>query len=402
MRGWTEFDGDRAPVALEITFWGAALLSALIYLATLHPDIRPGLAAQPLISALFWIGAAALLAACVLWFFLPWRASAPAGRKAVTVLFLGASLLMMSAGSITTLLISCLAVGNALVVFGMRGAALYPVLTGLLHFGAGLVNPAQTLFMAVVNGLLAMFLCLVIVLVMMALLEAHRQAVRTRRLLAELEEAHAALRRHAEQSRDLAVADERARMARDMHDSVGHHLTVINMSLANALRFRTARPASAWDEVRQAQELTLDALNDTRRWVRALKPLRMEGRTGAAAMELLAASFRSADLEVAFTVDGEWPAVAEGHELVCYRILQEGLTNVLRHARARRVEVALGCAPREITVTIADDGDGADPERVAEGFGLRGLEERLAGIGGVLRIDNRPGDGFALTATVPA
>ncbi|WP_053175512.1 sensor histidine kinase [Nonomuraea sp. SBT364] len=402
MRGWTEFDGDRAPVVLEISFWGAALISAFVYVASLHPDVRPGLAERPLIWAFFWMGAAALLAACVLWFLLPWRASAPAGRKALTVLFLGVSLFMMSAGSITALLISCLAVGNALVVFGVRGAVAYSIVTGSLHFGTTLLNPAHTLFVAVVNGLLALFLCVVIVLVMMALLEAHRQAVRTRHLLAELEEAHAALRRYAEQSRDLAVADERARMARDMHDSIGHHLTVINMGLANAQRFRTARPESAWEEVRQAQELTRDALNDTRRWVRALKPLRMEGRTGSAALELLAASFRSADLEVVFAMDGDWPDVAEGHELVCYRVLQEGLTNVLRHARAGRVDVTLGCASGEVTLTIADDGAGADPDRVAEGFGLRGLEERLRAIGGALEIDNRPGDGFALTAKVRA
>src|SRR5690606_24873213 len=84
--------------------------------------------------------------------------------------------------------------------------------------------------------------------------------------------------------RELTVAEERARMAAEMHDSIGHHLTVIKLGLENAERFRDRRPEAAWEEVRQAKELTVAALADARRWVRALRPLPLDGHLGSEAL----------------------------------------------------------------------------------------------------------------------
>lgn len=400
MSRWVEFAGDRPPVVFHVLFWGAALVITVSYGNVFQQGVRLTFPGWPLAQVLFVVSLAALPVACVLWHLLPWRPSPSPARRAVAVAFLAASLLLMFAGELTLVLLSCLAAGNALLVFGLRAALAYAAVTGLFYFAVSALNPHNSLPTAVLNGLIALFVCLVIVLVLVSLLEARRQAVRTRQVLAELEEAHAELRRYAEQSRDLAVAEERARMARDMHDSIGHYLTVINMNLANAQRFRQARPEAAWEEVRQAQALTREALNDTRRWVRALKPLSMEGRSGVAALRMLAESFRSPDLEVAFTVSGAWPELAEAHELVCYRVLQEGLTNALRHSRAHRIEVSLTCGDGEVTLTVSDDGRGASPEAVSEGFGLRGLEDRLREVGGTLETDSRPGGGFRLRARV--
>ena len=106
-----------------------------------------------------------------------------------------------------------------------------------------------------------------------AMVEARRRREETEELLGELESAHAQLERYAERVKELTVAEERARMSREMHDSLGHYLTVINVGLQNAQRFREKRPEAAWEEVEEVRELTREALSEVRRWVRALKPL---------------------------------------------------------------------------------------------------------------------------------
>ncbi|TDD47369.1 sensor histidine kinase [Nonomuraea terrae] len=395
--GWIGFSGDRPPMVFTVFFWGSAVICAVVFAGGLAMLGDGGV--LPLHQALLVLGAAALPVAAVLWHVLPWRAGAPLPRRAATAAFLVLTLLLMPGGGLVCLLIVSLAVGNALVVFGLRGALAYAGLAGLYSFALGALNPARSVLAAAVDGALLLLLCLVILVVVVAMVDSHDRAEETRRLLAELEQAHAELERYAARSRELAVAEERARLARDMHDSVGHYLTVINVGLQNAQRYRVIRPDAAWDEVCQAQALTLEALTDTRRWVRALKPLRMDGRAGVAGLRALAESFGSADTGVVFTVTGAWPEVDEARELVCYRVVQEGLTNALRHARARRIEVALDCAPQRVRVTVRDDGEGAPPGALDGGFGLRGLRERLAAVDGVL--DVVPAPGFTLRATVP-
>ncbi|MFD0472518.1 sensor histidine kinase [Nonomuraea thailandensis] len=395
------FTDDRPPFLFSVFFWTATVIVATIFAYSFSSIETEALWDWPLFAVLFYAGIAALLPAVVLWRFLPWQPGASVARKALTVAFLAMTLLLMMSGGVAGLLIVGLAVSNALIVLGVRGALVYACIAGLLGFLVGLMNPAQGVLQAAMNGLIMIFLCLVLLLGVVAMFDSSQRAEETRRLLADLEQAHAELAGYAARSRELAIAEERARIARDMHDSVGHYLTVINVGLQNAERYRTARPEAAWDEVGQARALTLEALTDTRRWVRALKPLRMDGRTGPDALRALAESFGSADTGVAFTLNGTWPDVDEGRELVCYRIVQEGLTNALRHSGARHVEVALDCTDERVEVTVSDDGSGAAPGATANGFGLRGLRERLRGVGGELDVTAGSGGGFTLRATVP-
>ncbi|GAA2898836.1 sensor histidine kinase [Nonomuraea rubra] len=397
---WVRFTDDRPPLVFSVFFWGDVLLLALNFVSALS-SLGAVTERWPLLETIFYAGGAALPPLVVLWPLLSWRRGTSAWRKAVTVAFLALSLVVASSGGLAGLLVVGIAVGNALVVLGPRGAIAFSGVAGLLSFGISVINPDQSLLGAVVNGLLIAILCLVLLVLVTALFAFSTRAEETRRLLADLEQAHAELAGYAARSRELAIAEERARIARDMHDSVGHYLTVINVGLQNAQRYRTARPEAAWDEVSQAQALTLEALTDTRRWVRALKPLRMDGRTGPDALRALAESFGSAGTGVAFTLNGTWPDVDESRELVCYRIVQEGLTNALRHSGARHVEVALDCTDERVEVTVSDDGTGAEPGATANGFGLRGLRERLRGVGGELDVTAGSGGGFTLRATVP-
>ncbi|WP_214324344.1 sensor histidine kinase [Nonomuraea sediminis] len=199
--------------------------------------------------------------------------------------------------------------------------------------------------------------------------------------------------------RELAVAEERARMARDMHDSIGHHLTVIKMGLENAERFRDLRPSDAWDEVRQAKQLTAEAMAEARRWVRALRPLALDGHIGSAALERLAGSFDGTGVQVSFEVEGTERRLDPDAELVLYRTLQEGLTNALRHACASRVHGRLTFDRDKVVLVVGDDGRGSAGG--GPGFGLASLDERAKALGGAVHAGNAAGGGFEVRAELP-
>jgi signal transduction histidine kinase len=221
-------------------------------------------------------------------------------------------------------------------------------------------------------------------------------------LLRELETVNAELTQHAAKIRELSVSEERARMAREIHDSVGHHLTVINLQLQNARRFRERKPDEAWEEVEGARELALEALSEVRRSVRALKPLAVEGKSGVGALSALADNFGGTGIEVSFETEGRGRELSGEAELVLYRAMQEGLTNAARHSGSRRVSATL-CFEREggVRLVVADDGRGADGAASEGGFGLSALKERVEALGGTLLWGDRPGGGFALEAKLP-
>ncbi|GAB3498752.1 sensor histidine kinase [Nocardiopsis coralliicola] len=403
----------RAPRAVALLFWGAFLghLGAVLLVAAASagvgdPAAAPG-APPGLLAA---VHVAALAGAGLLWPLLRWGPDA-AGRLrplAVWAGFLAATLTVTAtSGGPPVFVMLSLALGNAVVVLGLRravavAAAVVAVPAALFPLSGGSLARGLVESFALLGTVLA------VLLLFAGLLVARDRAERNRALLVELgqahralEQAHAELRCSADRVRDLAVAEERARMAREMHDSIGHHLTVITMGLANAERFRTARPDAAWDEVADAKRLTADALADTRRWVRALRPLSLEGRAGPEAVRALAAAFDTpgGTPRVRVACSGAWPAPDEEAELACYRLVQEGLTNAVRHSAAERIDVRLVCAPAEIEVSVVDDGRGADG--AAAGFGLGGLRERVAALGGALHSGTRSGGGFALRAVLP-
>ncbi|MEU6425266.1 sensor histidine kinase [Microbispora sp. NPDC046973] len=368
-------DADR-PFLFNVVFWAmTALLTA-----GLAQGFVTG-AATPLQCVLF---GANLVLLAALWPALPW--SRRRGRLWVAPLFLAATLMTGVTGSAELHLpLILIAVANLAFLYGMRVAT--AILSGVVVLCAvtpplvgstiadGLVQAAwMAAFSAFVLGMVA------------SIVEARRRREEAQGLL--------------ERIRELAVAEERARMAAEMHDSVGHHLTVIKMGLENAERFRERRPEAAWAEVRQAKELTVEALADARRWVRALRPLALDGRVGSAALERLAASFDGTGISVSFEVRGEERRLEADTELVLYRVLQEGLTNALRHARAEHVHGTLTFGDDQVALVVSDDGTGRD-DRTRGGFGLTSLADRARALGGTLAGDNRPGGGFELRAELP-
>lgn len=217
---------------------------------------------------------------------------------------------------------------------------------------------------------------------------------------AELVTVNAQLTEAMDASRDLVLATERARAAADLHDGLGHQLTLITMSLEYADRMREKDAELAWDEVANASATARQALADMRLWVRALHPARLDQLTEPSSFEAVADVFRGTGLNVDVEVCTDEQLDAR-QTLFAYRLIQEGLTNALRHARASQVVVTIAQDEADgLRLVVADNGSGSS--EIRPGYGLRGLIERAEALGGRLRL-RLPGSlgGLDLIAEFP-
>lgn len=222
---------------------------------------------------------------------------------------------------------------------------------------------------------------------------------REEKLRLEVESANAQLREFAAQAGEFATTRERNRLAREIHDGLGHYLTVVKTQLDAATALLPAQPDKARASVAKAAHLTAEALDDVRRSVGAL-------RTDTARPplpEALRLLTQEAGLPVAVRLEGAARPLPPGIEHALFRSAQEGLTNIRKHAAASSAEVLLDFRPPgHVTLSITDNGHGADGTVPAGGFGLPGIRERIAVLGGRVESGNRPAGGFALTIEVPA
>jgi len=195
--------------------------------------------------------------------------------------------------------------------------------------------------------------------------------------------------RRIEELRDLdvqrAVADERLRIARDLHDITGHHLSAIALRAGGAMS--TTRDPNAGAALRQIHELTRDALNQTRRAVGLLRE-QSDGLPVAPLPRLDALGHlldpaRESGIEVTLEMADDLPSLPELVEVCAYRIVQESVTNVLRHATARSVLVVVGFDLAQLTILVEDAGPHV-PRPATAGAGLTGMRERVELVGGTL------------------
>jgi signal transduction histidine kinase len=222
---------------------------------------------------------------------------------------------------------------------------------------------------------------------------------RAEQLMAELEDANAQLAAYATQAEELAMTQERNRLAREIHDNLGHTLTIVNVQIEAAKVMMDSDPGRALDAMNKAQELTQKGLNRVRESVTALRESPVSNRPLAEAIASLVKEAQSTGLVTEFKVAGEPQALENKVALALYRAAQEGLTNVCRHARASRVDVLLDFQPDEVRLEVRDNGVGA--AETTGGFGLLGIRERVQLLGGRLEINTGVGKGFCLAASVP-
>jgi signal transduction histidine kinase len=201
-----------------------------------------------------------------------------------------------------------------------------------------------------------------------------------------------------------AVAEERLRVARDVHDITGHHLSAIALQSAGAGRMTHDADARAAFE--RIHGLTAQALGQTRRTLGVLRdpsePAALAPPPRLAHVEHLLAPARAAGIDVSLDVEGAPRELSETMEMCAYRVIQESLTNVVRHAGAGRVRVAVAYGEQVLAVVVDDDGQGSDAGRpVRPGSGIEGMRERLALVGGSLAAGPRDGEGWTVHATIP-
>ncbi len=219
------------------------------------------------------------------------------------------------------------------------------------------------------------------------------------RLSAELAGANEQLKTYAAQAAAVATTGERNRLAREIHDGIGHYLTTINVQLEAARAVCARQPAQASAALENAARLSREALDEVRRSVGTLRadvprpPL----------PQTLQSLARDLGLEVGIQLVGAVRPLPAPVELALYRSAQEGLTNVCKHAQATRTELRLDfSAPDHVTLTIADDGRGSRGDAPWPGYGIAGLRERIELLGGTMAVANQPVRGFVLTVQVPA
>lgn len=229
------------------------------------------------------------------------------------------------------------------------------------------------------------------------------------RLIATFNEMIDTIQHDAEQLHTLshnilqAQEEERQRVARELHDEAAQALTSLLVHLR--LLERSQNPEHAREHVQELRELTAQALEEVRRIALDLRPKILDDLGLEAALEWRVDEFNAAyDAEAKVHIDGVSDRLPRALELVLYRVAQEALNNVGRHARAGHVDVTLARNGDHITLQVVDDGAGFDVNTQVDtpsGLGLMGMRERLAMIGGDLTLESAPGRGTCVRARAP-
>jgi signal transduction histidine kinase len=214
------------------------------------------------------------------------------------------------------------------------------------------------------------------------------------------------LRQEREERARATVADERARIARELHDLVAHNVSVMVVQAAGARRIAQADPARAEEAMAEVERTGRAALAEMRRMIVVM---RQDGESATLApqpglydIDTLMDTARAAGLPVHVRVEGEPRQLSPATDVSAYRILQEGLTNTLKHAGPACAEVLLRYGNGHIELEILDDGRGMDGTNGnVDGHGLVGMRERVAFCSGTLETGPRPEGGYRVRATLP-
>ncbi|HET6672367.1 MAG TPA: sensor histidine kinase [Agromyces sp.] len=361
--------------------WALAILTVIAYVTL--PLGSASFEQQPVATLL--VGLAFSLIAIFGFRFVQGRSVWWAVALVAVQLGLGFWVFSLSGAAVGAILLLVVLVSQSVLLLPLPVAAVVAAVIPLVHLGMawqdglreGLGTLAVTIFTLIVTELL----------------------VRERKARAELAEANEQLRGYTAQAEQLATIQERNRLARDIHDGVGHHLTVVQMQLEAARAvIRTAQPERLDAMLATAQEQSGQALAEVRRSVSALR----EQRPGLGeALQTLAAEATEAGVPTEVEIRGEVRPIRAEVEESLFRAAQEGLTNIRKHADASSTTVVLDYRGEDhVRLEVHDDGRGL-PEHPGDGFGLTGLRERMANLGGRMSLDPGSTTGLTLTVEVP-
>lgn len=220
-----------------------------------------------------------------------------------------------------------------------------------------------------------------------------KQRLRAERLINELEHIHA-------QIVNLAATEERNRLARDVHDSLGHYLTVINVQLEKALALQQKSPTISTQAVMDAKRLTREALKDVRESMGTLRApqisLSIEQK-----LATLIQDAAEAGIQIDLQIAGNSMNCSEHVSATLYRIIQEAITNIRKHAQTPKAQIKLSFLPNSVELEMQDQGCGFNTQKTSEGYGLRGVRERVELLGGEMQLESQPGQGTRIFIKLP-
>jgi signal transduction histidine kinase len=216
-----------------------------------------------------------------------------------------------------------------------------------------------------------------------------------------LTQANDRLRRYALLIENQATLQERQRIAREMHDSVGHSLTAQSIQLENVDLWMAQDPAKALDHLQKARQLGKAALQDVRQSVASLRVDPLQGTTLPQALKELAQTFEQ---HTGMQVRSEIASMTTLPKEIAnalFRLAQESLTNISKHSQATDVQIRFYEQGTDYILEITDNGQGFDPSQHTVGFGLQGMRERTAALGGSFTLSTQPQQGCQIQATIP-
>ena len=367
------------------------LIVVLAVAAVLEVAIRRDNADAPQTTLWFGIPAAAVI---VLWLLarrrFPFGAPAAFWLLAAAASFVDGRLIPFPAGLYLAGMLAAFLLGNLRdVILARVGLAVILGSMATIIFNRPGHSPGELVFIPLLFGIawLAGF------------------ALNARAEQADAAEARAAqAERERETAARIAVAEERARIARELHDIVAHAVSVMVLQVG-AVRHKL--PEELADEsgaLRGVEQAGRTALAEMRRLLSAMRrdgdDLELAPQPGLGGVGALVAEIGRAGLPVTLHVEGEAAPLPRAIDLSAYRIVQEGLTNALKHARAHRADVTLRYAPDELQIEVRDDGTGGGASN-GPGYGLVGVGERVKIYGGTMTAGAAPDGGFVLGARLP-
>ena len=282
----------------------------------------------------------------------------------------------------------------------------------LAHFTQGIAfnaylsyyNPMTQSFFTVLESLMSCLNILLFVLYMILLFTGQKaENERIRKLNEQLNQANDQLRDYAENMERMTQMRERNRLAREIHDTLGHTLTGIIMGTDAGLALLDVAPEESRKRMQVVAQTARDGLTDVRRSIKALRPDALDRYSLGEALEGLVENFRlTTSAQIYYFQKAGELSLDSDEEDALYRVVQEGLTNAVRHGKSDRIEIRVTRTGNVVTVSIRDNGCGCDT--LEEGFGLRHMRERLQMLGGTLACGNLDPDapdgytGFFITA----
>ena len=289
----------------------------------------------------------------------------------------------------------------SLKLSGLLGIIVFIAQSLAMYLG----NPGSS-----ISGLLPdMLINLVVLATFFFTLHAVRYQIRQRQKLADtmkelkiksgqLESAYLKLKETAEDLEEMTILQERNRIAREIHDTVGHTLTTVLLEMEAGERLMSRDPGEAVHKIRIAKEQVRRGLQDIRQSVHTLQSGREMISLASAVKLLIEETTRSGEIRIASQIS-DLPELTEIQAKMFYRALQEGLTNGIRHGKSTAFVFQLKHENGFVKFTLSDNGIGTG--KIEQGFGLTGMAERVKALGGTLSLNSRSGEGFSIGISIP-